>query len=51
VETNACSLDLVRGHLQKEKKQKIISQDLMQPKDPGMQQQKSLHSNHLTSGT
>ena len=58
VETNACSLDLVRGHLHKEKKPKIISQVLMQPKDPGMQQQnmsmqqqKALHNSHLTSGT
>ena len=39
VETNACSLDLVRGHLHKEKQPKIISQALMQPKDPSMQQQ------------
>ena len=38
VETNACSLDLVRGHLHKEKQSKIISQALMQPKDPSMQQ-------------
>ena len=58
VETNACSLDLVRGHLHKEKQPKIISQTLMKPKDPAMQQQnismqqqKALHISHLTSGT
>ena len=39
VETNACSLDLVRGHLHKEKKSKIINQALMQLTDPSMQQQ------------
>jgi len=39
VETNACSLDLVRGNLHKENQSKNISQALMQPKDPSMQQQ------------
>ena len=34
VETNACSLDLVRGHLHKEKNQKISHQALMQPQKP-----------------
>ena len=58
VETIACSSDPARGHLHKEKQPKIISQTLMKPKDPAMQQQnismqqqKALHISHLTSGT
>lgn len=39
VETMACSSDPARGHLHKEKQSKIISQALMQSKDPSMQQQ------------
>lgn len=39
VETIACSSDPARGHLHKEKQSKIISQSLMQSKDPSMQQQ------------
>ena len=55
VETMACSSDPAKGHLHKEKKSKIISQSLMQSKDPSMQQQnqnmqqKSFTSSHSTS--